>query len=100
MIHWRLLLKSVKHIKVNEAKKKLVKSIHGNGAEMFFSVCKCVQINMTLIHIGNERYHKVREVYYKLNEAKYTVDSRYLEVEGTLSNTSRYPYFDISDVQN
>ena len=30
----------------------------------------------------------------------YTVDSRYLEVEGTLSNTSRYPYFDISDVQN
>ena len=30
----------------------------------------------------------------------YTVDSRDLEVEGTLSNTSRYPYFDISDVQN
>ena len=29
-----------------------------------------------------------------------TVDSRYLEVEGTLWNTSRYPYFDISDVQN
>ena len=26
-----------------------------------------------------------------------TVDSRYLEVEGTLWNTSRYPYFDISD---
>ena len=30
----------------------------------------------------------------------HTVNSRYLEVEGTLSNTSRYPYFDISDVQN
>ena len=29
-----------------------------------------------------------------------TVDSRYLEVEETLWNTSRYPYFDISDVQN
>ena len=29
-----------------------------------------------------------------------TVDSCYLEVEWTLSNTSRYPYFDISDVQN
>ena len=29
-----------------------------------------------------------------------TVDSRYLEVEGILCNTSRYPYFDISDVQN
>ena len=26
-----------------------------------------------------------------------TVDSRYLEIEGTLKNTSRYPYFDISD---
>ena len=25
------------------------------------------------------------------------VDSRYLEIEGTLKNTSRYPYFDISD---
>ena len=29
-----------------------------------------------------------------------TVDSRYLELEGTLWDTSRYPYFDISDVQN
>ena len=30
----------------------------------------------------------------------YTVDSRYLEVEGTLWSTSRYPYFNISDLQN
>ena len=29
-----------------------------------------------------------------------TVDSCYLEVEGTLKNSLRYPYFDISDVQN
>ena len=28
-----------------------------------------------------------------------TVDSRYLEVEETRWNTSRYPYFDISDLQ-
>ena len=28
---------------------------------------------------------------------QYTVDSRYLEIEGTLKNSSRYPYFDISD---
>ena len=27
-----------------------------------------------------------------------TVDSRYLKIEGTLKNTSRYPYFDISDL--
>ena len=31
---------------------------------------------------------------------EYTVDSRYLELEETLWNTSRYPYFDISDLQN
>ena len=30
----------------------------------------------------------------------YTVDSRYLEVQGTLLNTSRYPYLDISDLRN
>ena len=30
----------------------------------------------------------------------YTVDSRYLEIQGTLLNTSRYPYFDISDLRN
>ena len=29
-----------------------------------------------------------------------TVDFRYLEVQGTLLNTSRYPYIDISDLQN
>ena len=29
-----------------------------------------------------------------------TVDSLYLEVQGTLWNTSRCPYLDISDLQN
>ena len=29
-----------------------------------------------------------------------TVDSSYLEVQGTLLNTSRYLYLDISDLQN
>ena len=40
--------------------------------------------------------------YFNMTECTFTVtvDSRYLEVEGTLSNTSRYPYFDISDLQN
>ena len=28
------------------------------------------------------------------------VDSRYLKFQGTVWNTSRYPYFDISDLQN
>ena len=30
----------------------------------------------------------------------YTVDSRYLEFQGTPCNTSRYPYLDISDLQS
>ena len=30
--------------------------------------------------------------------SKSTVHSRYLEIEGTLKNSSRYPYFDISDL--
>ena len=30
----------------------------------------------------------------------HTVDTRYLEFHGTLWNSSRYPYFDISDLQN
>ena len=30
----------------------------------------------------------------------HTVDSRYLEVQGTLWNTSRYPYLNTSDLQN
>ena len=36
----------------------------------------------------------------ELGSFGHAVDSRYLEVEGTRWNTSRYPYFDISDVQN
>ena len=37
-------------------------------------------------------------MYKDLCEA-YTVDSRYLEFQGTLWNTSRYPYLDISDLR-
>ena len=33
-----------------------------------------------------------------LLEGSSTVDSRYLEIKGTLKNSSRYPYFDISDL--
>ena len=29
----------------------------------------------------------------------YTVDSRYLEFQGNLWNTSRYPYLEISELQ-
>ena len=30
----------------------------------------------------------------------HTVDFRYLEVQGSLGNTSKYPYLDISDLLN
>ena len=35
---------------------------------------------------------------FALEDSLSTVDSRYLEIEGTLKNSSRYPYFDISDL--
>ena len=33
------------------------------------------------------------------DENIFMVDSRYLKLQGTLKNTSRYPYFDLSDLQ-
>ena len=38
--------------------------------------------------------------YEPLLSEEITVDSRYLEFQGTVWNTSIYPYFDISDLQN
>ena len=49
-------------------------------------------ISRTNFHCHNE----VRAIEVRLD----TVDSRYLELQGTLWNTSRYPYFDISDLRN
>ena len=40
----------------------------------------------------------VRNLETMASQNLYTVDSRYLEIEGTLKNTSRYPCFDISDL--
>ena len=42
---------------------------------------------------------RVFAVHLKGSQVKlYTVDSRHLEIEGTFKNSSRYPYFDISDL--
>ena len=54
---------------------------------------------------SNEKWHVNKLLYIlwlqKAWERKSnTVDSRYLELQGTLWNTSRYPYFDISDLRN
>ena len=46
-------------------------------------------------------FHTLNKTYISallLTELQYTVDSRYLEIEGTLKISSRYPYFDISDL--
>ena len=45
---------------------------------------------------AQESKQKVTKLVSRVN----TVDSRYLEFQGTVLNTSRYPYFDISDLQN
>ena len=45
-------------------------------------------------------YNAKFDFFQTYNSFSKTVDSRYLEVEGTRWNTSRYPYFDKSDVQN
>ena len=37
---------------------------------------------------------------YPVTLKEYTVDSHYFEFQGTLWNTLRYPYLDISDLQN
>ena len=50
-----------------------------------------ITVNITLIHIN---FIKITLTMWN------TVDSRYLEFQGTLWNTSRYPYLDISDLQN
>ena len=46
------------------------------------------------------KYHNY-PMYWEKQAYVNTVDSRYLEIQGTLWNTSRYPlsYFDISDLQ-
>ena len=48
-------------------------------------------------YADNEYYYAAHLPYLTLPN---TVDSRYLEIQGTLLNSSRYPYFDISDLQN
>ena len=49
----------------------------------------------SLIRVFVVRMKKFPNIKYIEN----TVDSRYLELQGTLWNSSRYPYFDISDLR-
>ena len=54
-----------------------------------------------LYEMFNYTFRKIRSRYVQTElTAKYTINSRYLEVQGTHWNTSRYPYFDLSDLQN
>ena len=54
------------------------------------------------INLHRKRYKAVKLQSTAFNLLYYpcTVDSRYLEVQATLWNTSRYPYFDISDLRH
>ena len=63
---------------------------------------------MCLMVVTNPRYVENSFSLYTITDHEdehgmdclYTVDSRYLEIEGTLRNTSGYPYFDISDLRD
>ena len=46
------------------------------------------------------RQRAVKSLIILIRPRGYIVNSRYLEFQGTLWNTSRYPYLDISDLQN
>ena len=56
---------------------------------MFYCTKKSISVTLTLESVIREAaaLHKL-----------ITVDSRYPEIEGTLKNSLRYPYFDISDL--
>ena len=62
-------------------------------------IAKQARLNITLLcpvfRAGGGFFWMLKR---SLRHALYTVDSRYLEIEGTIINTSRYPYCDISDL--
>ena len=61
-----------------------------------------IKITLAELHTVNEFYQKDKGTsvmpHNTVMPHKTTVDSCYLEIEGTLKNSLRYPYFDISDL--
>ena len=68
-------------------------TIHGEGV--------FPRISLDLPRVADQEgyYNKLALVSYQFDYCVYTVDSRYLEFQGTHGNTSRYPYFDISELR-
>ena len=73
---------------------------------MTFSYSNIVQLNTRISFLGARKHEWIVQgtvisqmdgLVARLNQRN-TVDSCYLEIKGTLKNTSRYPYFDISDL--
>ena len=60
--------------------------MHRRWGDVIFTSCACWELIIKIT---------VRKIY-----IQNIVDSRYLEFQGTIWNTSRYPYFDIPDLQN
>ena len=75
---------------------------HANAKKFYIDFEKDVCISSKLEHLSLRNLNVSGPVgkITGLNHLKFidTVDSRYLEIEGTLKNSSRYPYFDISDL--
>ena len=53
-------------------------------------------ISLLMYIMTTKSSYKGKKIYVMIH----TVDSHYLEIQGTLWNTSRLPYFDISDLWN
>ena len=65
------------------------------------TMCMDIQLNLkpcVSLFMGATLSEKKISQRKKILSFQNTVDSRNLEIEGTLKNTTRYPYFDISDL--
>ena len=71
------------------------KKSHGPN---YFPMAKKNGKKVAMAQINSLR-HKIHRLSRKEKKKENKVDSSYLQVEGTLWNTSRYPHFDISNLQ-
>ena len=76
-------------------KHKVIKNLVSNSP--FLQLFKWRVIVARVLRLDKRKKKFSVSLHYNLSN---TVDSCYLEVQGTVWNTSRYPYLDISDLQN
>ena len=75
-------------------------AIKTNALKHSISLKEHVHLKDNIFVVHHRLRRDVSVLFYVYSCIANTVDSRYLEFQGTFWNTSRYPYFDISDLQN